>query len=191
MIKAVIFDCFGVITTDGLDVLITECEVGKPSLRGQISDVIDRANRGRMPLDESRRRVAQLLDMTPHEYSMGVHAREARNNDLLEFIRQLRQTYTTVLLTNVTRESLNKRFTRRELETYFDYQFVSGELGIAKPDIEIYECVLTSLNMPASACVFTDDRQRFLDPAFVMGMHTILFKNNEQFFADIAGILPS
>lgn len=191
MIKAVIFDCFGVITTDGLEAVIGEAEQKNPGVRALISEVIAQANRGEISVTESRTKVSRLLGVTPEEYSQEVRKHEHRNEALLAYIPTLRGQYKTALLSNVPGESLEKRFPKTELNTYFDKLFVSGDLGMAKPDEAIYRYAATELGVQLDECVFIDDRQHYLDPAQQLGMHTILFKNNEQFFNDIAGILSA
>ena len=53
--------------------------------------------------------------------------------------------------------------------------FISGDLGVRKPDPDIYRQVIARLGIPGHRIVFVDDRIRNLDAARQLGFRTILF----------------
>ncbi|SMX39470.1 HAD family hydrolase [Maliponia aquimaris] len=57
----------------------------------------------------------------------------------------------------------------------FDHAFVSGHLGVTKPDPQIYQMVEDHLGLPAAALLFADDRADNLATAAARGWHTHLF----------------
>lgn len=59
---------------------------------------------------------------------------------------------------------------------HFDRAFVSGHLGITKPDPEIYQIVENETDMPPNALLFTDDRPENIAAAQDRGWHTHLFE---------------
>ena len=189
MIKAVIFDCFGVITSDGLELLIKEKEAEGFSERHKIAQIVEQVNNGEIHRDVSSAKSAALLGLSHQQYSDEVKSREVRNYELLEYITDLRGNYKTALLTNISRPSLDRRFTKQELTQYFDVQIVSGELGYGKPDPRIYAYALKQLSVAPAEAVFIDDRQPYLSPAKAMGINTILFEDNKQLFSDLSALL--
>jgi len=54
---------------------------------------------------------------------------------------------------------------------------LSHELGIIKPQNEIYEIAMEKLNVKPKECLLIDDQEDCLKPARKMGMITILFKS--------------
>lgn len=62
----------------------------------------------------------------------------------------------------------------------FDIMIISCDVGVKKPDKQIYLHLLKKIKIPPKNIVFIDNLQRNLDPAKKLGMHTILFKNNQQ-----------
>lgn len=56
-----------------------------------------------------------------------------------------------------------------------DNIFVSYELGLLKPNIEIYKKVLQKLNVNPKEVIFIDDKSRNIDAAKSIGMHGIVF----------------
>lgn len=97
------------------------------------------------------------------------------NEDFHHAARKLQGRYRLALLSNDLSEwsaYLRKKF---DLDRYFEVIAVSGDIGIKKPDPEIYRYLLRKLGQPASECIFVDDRVRNLLAARNLGMDVILF----------------
>lgn len=60
------------------------------------------------------------------------------------------------------------------LEVFTDV-VVSGFVGLAKPDPEIYRLALSRAGVPASACAFVDDRPENVDAAAALGIEGVGF----------------
>lgn len=67
---------------------------------------------------------------------------------------------------------LRKRFCLDEL---FDEIIISGDYGVLKPDIRLFNIILDNLHLPASGCCYIDDREKNLNLAAQLGMNVILF----------------
>jgi putative hydrolase of the HAD superfamily len=61
-----------------------------------------------------------------------------------------------------------------DLDVRFDAVLISEQHGLRKPEKEIYELMLTMLDVSASDCVFVDDTEQYLVPAAELGMATVL-----------------
>ena len=57
----------------------------------------------------------------------------------------------------------------------FKVVIISGDVGIRKPDPQIYERFLSEANVVPGHCVFVDDRTKNLKPANDLGMKTVRF----------------
>lgn len=56
------------------------------------------------------------------------------------------------------------------LESVFETLVISGEVGLRKPDPEIYRLTAKRLDLPADECVFIDDLDRNVEAAEQVGM---------------------
>ncbi len=62
---------------------------------------------------------------------------------------------------------------------------ISCDVGIRKPDSNIYKITLKEIQLKPSQTIFVDNSHWNILPAQKLGMKTILFKNNKQFFKEI------
>ena len=62
-----------------------------------------------------------------------------------------------------------------KLDDIFELSIISGDVGIRKPDVEIYRYALEKLKCNPGKCLFIDDRVKNLIPANELGMQVILF----------------
>ncbi len=191
MIKAVIFDCFGVLIGDGLELLCQELEKTDPEGRAFITDNVRLANRGIIHPDESNRRIVERLGISLEDYRAQIIKGEVRNEDAISLVRSLRPRYKTALLSNIGKGSLVKRFSDEELDGLFDVIVPSAEVGMMKPDPEIYAYTADKLEVQPHECVFIDDREAFVEAARQVGMQGIWFQNATQTKQDLDTILIS
>ncbi|MGH3913615.1 MAG: HAD family hydrolase [Pseudonocardiaceae bacterium] len=64
-------------------------------------------------------------------------------------------------------------YARFQLDEHYDTVVISDQVGLRKPDQEIFTLMLQRLNLPGEQCVFVDDVARYLPPAQALGMVTI------------------
>lgn len=189
MIKAVIFDFFGVIVNDALQVICDELAARDPKACVEVRDIIKAANHGLMEPAESNRRIAELLGISIEEFRSRKTNGEMRNQALLDCIKQLRGRYKTAVLSNATVGSLERRFSPAELRELFDEQVVSADIGYMKPEPEAYTVAAQRLGVEPSECVFTDDRDVFCQAARATGMQAIHYRDFAQFKGELECIL--
>ncbi|CAN5382484.1 hypothetical protein BH09PAT4_BH09PAT4_07880 [soil metagenome] len=188
-VKAIIFDCFGVILTDALSVLCTELEARDPKKVVEIRALIHAANRGIIAPEESTRQVAELLGTTVEQYRTRIREGEVRDQYLLDNIKTLRSRYKTAMLSNITAQGIQRRFPDNELAEYFDVVVVSSEIGYAKPDAEAYQITAERLGLEPKNCVFTDDRPEYCEAARQVGMQAIEYSSFTQFWCDLTEVI--
>ncbi len=100
--------------------------------------------------------------------------------EMVEFAKKLKKNYKMYVLSNVDGES-NRKFGRHKMQLdFFDRVFLSFEIGMIKPDREIYEYVLKEINEEPENCVFIDDRPENIEGAEMVGIQGIVFGNKEQ-----------
>src|SRR3989344_3544494 len=67
----------------------------------------------------------------------------------------------------------------------FDALQISCDDGFRKPDKRAFEFIMNKLKVKPEESIFVDDKQKNLDAAEELGMKTVIFKNNAQFFRDL------
>jgi len=123
------------------------------------------------------------------EVQEGLFAAEYINQPLADFFQSLRPRYKIVAISNAwsyVHTSLESKF---NLSQYFDEQFFSCEVGLAKPDIAIYQFVLHSLQVDPTRTIFLDNKIDNVDSAQIIGMNSIHYRQNDQAIAAIKKIL--
>lgn len=75
--------------------------------------------------------------------------------------------------TGLLSNSWGGRYDRSRWEEMFDVTVISGELGMRKPDPEIYVLAAERLGLPPQDIVFVDDLPQNLPPAEAAGMATV------------------
>jgi putative hydrolase of the HAD superfamily len=103
------------------------------------------------------------------------------DGDMLDWVRQLhRAGIKTGLLSNMPLDlAAHVRTNCRWMEN-FDFQTLSAEVGLIKPDPAIYEYTLRGLEVAAAESLFVDDREINILAARKLGIHAIQFTSIAQ-----------
>lgn len=96
------------------------------------------------------------------------------NEGVLDIIKKLHENYKVYLFSNTT-EMSNRHNSKTGIYDLFDGLFLSNKMRMKKPNEDIYQEVLSSINCKPEECVFIDDDSQNLAPAERMGMTVILF----------------
>jgi 2-haloacid dehalogenase len=72
-----------------------------------------------------------------------------------------------------------------EFFDWFDDLIISGDVGMIKPDRDIFELLLQRIGRSAEECVFIDDHTPNITAARELGFKTILFKSAPQLETDL------
>lgn len=95
-----------------------------------------------------------------------------------EIVRRLkRRGVRLYALTNFSTETFPLVRHRFEVFDLFDGCVVSGALGVAKPDPEIYRYLLSAHGLTAGSCVFIDDQPVNAAAAAALGFDAIVFSD--------------
>lgn len=106
--------------------------------------------------------------------------------EMLTFVEELRNSgIRTAILSNTVRPMSIRA---KESGIYADFHpvILSDEVGLVKPDMQIYQLTLDELGLSADECIYVDDLQKNLDLAVDLGMTIVLASDEvEQTIADI------
>ena len=180
MIKAVIFDCFGVLYVDpGLhfyDHMVPNHE-----------DVYDRllvADRqfdtGLLSIKQHDEMVAELTAVSLDVVTRNLRERSKRHDKLIDFIAELRKSYRVGMLSNIGYGGIDVFFSEEERTLLFDAVVLSSDIGVTKPHQEAFQEIARRLGVEPDECVMIDDREDNCRGAEAAGMQAILYKNFTQ-----------
>jgi putative hydrolase of the HAD superfamily len=104
----------------------------------------------------------------------------------LELLQVVKETHRTFLLSNTNDihiQTLNKylqhSFNINDFNDYFEKKYLSYEVGMRKPDAEIFEFVLSENNIVPSETLFIDDSRQHIEGAKNVGIHTHWLQKGE------------
>ncbi|HTB49325.1 MAG TPA: HAD-IA family hydrolase [Verrucomicrobiae bacterium] len=190
MTQAIIFDCFGVLTTEGWIAFKNKHFGGQPEKMKRATELSRMLNSGYMGYEDSVREIAALAGVKPDVLDH-VLRNVAANDELLGYIREaLKPKYKIGLLSNVGTNRLGSIFVDNDI-ALFDVILLSHELGIIKPDPRSYETMALKLGIALEDCVFVDDLERNVNGARSAGMQAVRYHDFEQMKADLEELLAN
>jgi epoxide hydrolase-like predicted phosphatase len=108
-----------------------------------------------------------------------------RAEDMHGVVRRVREAgYKTALLSN----SWGMDYPREGWTDLFDVTVISGEVGMRKPDPEIYELCAEQLALPPQACVFVDDLSPNVRGAVAVGMVGVLHRTFDETVVELEAL---
>ncbi len=198
MIKAIIFDFGRVISAQKPASLFRgyEDELGlSPGVLNRVmfgSDAWQETLVGRKTADDYWREIGPALGLrTPDEieaFRRRYHADEAINTGVVALIRRLHGRYKLAVLSN-SPPGLAQWLADWEILHLLDVVVCSGDEGVVKPDLAIFEMVLERLDVAPEEAVFIDDYPGHVKAARSLGLHGILFTTSEALESELDRLL--
>ncbi|MDJ0702971.1 MAG: HAD family phosphatase [Leptolyngbyaceae cyanobacterium MO_188.B28] len=128
------------------------------------------------------------LDVSPetvqHEFLEIVRRPNQHCNQV---VSTLKQTYHLSLLSNTSLPHYEKLRDRFQFFEPFDHLFLSYEIGLMKPSNEIYEHVLSVLDVSPESVAFFDDSLLNVEAARKLGIHACQVRSPEEIMAIVEG----
>lgn len=188
MIKAVIFDCFGVLVYGTFDEVYTRA--GGDAIKDVvfIDELLGSANLGLITPNEMRLKAIKKSGVSENAWLQAITSTQYPSEKLLAYAANLKKHYKIAVLSNANIGTLQRKFTPEQL-AIFDAVIVSAEVKVMKPDPAIYLLTAKKLGVKPEECIFIDDSPVFCQAAEAVGMQTICYKNFDKFKLDINAIL--
>jgi len=106
------------------------------------------------------------------------------NTLLTKFLEKIKRKYTLYSLSNID-EEFHKETKRKGIYKVFKKNYSSYLTGIEKPNKKAFSMVLKENKLNLKQTLFVDDKQDNINVAEKLGIKSILFKDNAQFFRDL------
>jgi HAD superfamily hydrolase (TIGR01509 family) len=180
MIKAVIFDFFGVLAGRD-DVSFRKTFLAKdPAKNAKARQLNDQLGLGKLSYDDFIDELAHLGEVSREkvlQYTEDYHP----NEELLDFIKQsLKPSLKIAIISNAGQDWVLRILGEENLKL-FDDIILSYKVGLIKPQPEIYEVSARNLGVQEEECVFIDDILRYCQGAEQVGMNSIWYQGFGQF----------
>ena len=111
------------------------------------------------------------------------------DQEILAYIKKIRKSFTTVLLTNFPAHVHDFMKTNWVVDDAFDHIIASCDVKLLKPDPAIYTLTLARIGCLAEESVFIDDREINVKAAEKLGVNGIVYQNRSQTINDLEAIL--
>jgi HAD superfamily hydrolase (TIGR01509 family) len=177
--KCLVFDFFGVISSEVVPVWLAKylSAADAASVRATI---IRAADRGDLSQDELFSELAELTRVPPAQIEREWQSYAHIDERMVDLIRAFAATCKLGLITNAPSPFVRGLLDRHALEGLFDAITVSSEIGLVKPDREIYERSLALLAVNAADALMIDDQAQNIAGAIAAGMDGVLFRSYEE-----------
>ena len=160
------YDAYYTAMTDWLETGLVEAElnpihalergqIAVPDFERKLAAVLRRADGGPVPPEGL---IERMFAHFEHQPQMSALVRRARTAGIR-----------TALLSN----SWGNRYPRDTWDGMFDAIVISGEIGMRKPEPEIYRYAAEAVGLVPNQCVFVDDMRRNVAAAQAVGMRGI------------------
>lgn len=190
MIKAVIFDCFGVLTTDSWRAFIdslpddADAESARELSRAYRAGLISHQDFLEGAKTITGYSIQHLDQLMEHE--------TYKNVRLLDYIRDLRKRGLKIgLLSNAATNWVRDVFLTPEEQKLFDAMVLSFEAGITKPDPRIFHMICDRLQVKPEEAILVDDIDRYCQGARTEGLKAIVYNDLKQMKQELEPLLSS
>ena len=195
--RALILDFGGVLTTNVFESFrdFSESEGLDPDAvkelfreRGEGLDLLRRLERGELEIPEFEQRFGPLLGVRePEGMVQRLFAGVQADERMVAAVRRVKEAgRPTGLISNSWGGT---SYDRVEVDEMFDAIVISGEVGLHKPEPEIFRLGAERLGVEPADCVFVDDLRENCDGAEAVGMTAILHRGADGTIPELERLL--
>lgn len=177
--KVILVDFFGVLCPDLTDKWLKDDTGAKGKIDRKVLTTIDsKADLDIISDQEYYRYLAKLVGVKPQQIEDYFASKIVINTELLNILKDLKTKYKIIILSNSNSTILHNILVKNRLSSYFDEIIISGEVGYAKPQLEIYKLVLLRFNLDPSEIIYIDDKTENIKAAEKIGIRGKLYIGN-------------
>lgn len=188
MIRAIIFDCFGVLTADKWREFTATLQ---DEQREQAHELNRAYGGGFISKSEFLKAVEGLTGRIPQDIDDMLDNETAKNTELLAYIAELKPNYKIGLLSNIASNWIRDHFLSQEEQNLFDDFVFSYEVRMTKPDRRMFNLAAERLGVRPEECILIDDVERYCEAAKELGMYFVQYQDFAQAKSGIEKILAS
>lgn len=180
MVKAIIFDFFGVICPDLYWAWLKDHVKNLELQRQYFQELSNDLDLGKLTVSEFAEKLSAKSDVDSKEIIPQIHSYTSIDKELVGFIEKLKKDYKVGLLSNARASMIEEILTKNDLTNLFDSVVISEKVGFIKPQAEIFQFALDSLKTKPEETVFVDDREVHTNAASKLGIKSLVFTTSEE-----------
>lgn len=191
MIKGILFDCFGVLTTDTwrqfMEGLPPEADLdaARQAHRAYNSGLISKEDCHKSIMAATGGHGFTELDDAAAEAF-------TKNTQLVDYIGELHDRgFKISILSNVGSNWIREQFLTKEEQRSVDDYVLSYEVGMVKPEPQMYELACERLDVRPQEAIFIDDKEPYCEAARAVGLQAVRYDNFSATKAAIEAIIAA
>lgn len=189
MIGAVVFDCFGVLTTEKWLAFVDQ--LPQTVRFDQLHELHRLYNLGRVDRKYFQEQVFKITGQNFNDDPLDTQT-PVKNQKVFDLIRQLKSKKLKIgLLSNAAGSWVKTDFLTRNEQSLFDVIVLSSEVDLVKPDPAIFRLVCDRLEVKPEEAILIDDIELYCEEARKIGMLAIHYQNFEQTYRQLKAALVS
>lgn len=189
MIKAIIFDCYGVLLGQGFWHTYAAAGGDVRADEDFIHEQLHAMNSGGQTSLEFDENITSHLNISLEQWQATKYRQELPNVQLFQYIEDvLKPRYKIGMISNASAGSVERKLSAPQLEL-FDVKVISAEVGLLKPNPAIYHLAAEELGVACSECIFVDDYLSYVEAARTLGMQGITFTDFNNFITALKSAL--
>ena len=175
MIKALLFDFFGVISDEVAPPWFSRYFNEEDAVRHKAM-IFERADLGLLSEDETYAEMSYLTGIPKERVREEFYSLVKIDRELVEYIKSLKGKLPIYLLSNAPEGFLRRVLEENNLYSLFDKLFISCEIGLKKPSAAYYTYALKNIGLRAEDTFFTDDNASNVMSARAMGINAEVYQ---------------
>ncbi|MBE6773824.1 MAG: HAD family hydrolase [Ruminococcaceae bacterium] len=176
--KLIIFDCFGVIFEEVAPTFLKKFLAEDKALIIK-EELFVPADLGQITYDELLTNMARVLEVDKAEMTEEWNAMFILRKSILPVIKALGKKHDVILLSNAPLGVVEEAFEKHGLTPLFKRMFISCNLGLAKPDKEIYLHCVREMGKNYDEIYMIDDNWSNLEHLPEIGITPVHFKGDD------------
>lgn len=186
MIKAIIFDCFGVLTADGWLPFKNKYFGDDEELFDKASELNRKANAGLITYEDFVSQISKMAAVSEEKVRFSLE-HNLPDDALFDYIASLKPKYKIGLLSNSSGNWLPSIFSDDQIKL-FDAISLSFETGHIKPYPQSYRDILGKLGIEPAEAIMIDDQTRHCHGAQEAGLKAVLYEDLPQLKREVAAL---
>ena len=189
VIKAIIFDCFGLLVVAGHVLLHQDY----PQFSAEFTELQRQSDLGFITRQQFNESVAKLTGLSAADVERLYWSVNRFNQPTMDWVHELKVSgkYKIGMLSNISRDWMDVSLPVFDQQKLFDDILLSGDVKVVKPDPEIFRLMADKLAVHPNECVMIDDLSVNIDGAKLAGMQGIVYKTLDQARAELNNLLGS
>ncbi len=176
--KLIIFDCFGVIFEEVAPVFLKKFLAEDKALVIK-DELFVPADLGKITYDELLTNMAKVLEVDKDEMIKEWNSMFILRESILSVIKELGEKHDVILLSNAPFGVVEEQFENHGITPLFKRMFVSCNIGLAKPDKEIYLHCVGEMGRTYDEVYMIDDNWGNLEHLPEIGITPIHYKGDD------------